>query len=335
MSADVASGRAAAVAVDAVIAIPCVEPNFLVRKCVAECVATCPGAEIVVVADRSGPGDSFEGAELVVTGFMNMAAKRNLVARQSSRTYLGLIDSDAYPDRGWMQSAIGVLEREPQVWMVGGPNVSPPGRPAQERYVGAAQRSFLVTGSYSFRKKRDSFSRDIDDLPSCNMILRRENYLSLGGMREDLYMYEDKELCAKVLAVKKRIRFSSEVVVFHKDRPLWLFAIQRLSWGASLWEGLRRSGFRLYLVLPTLAAAFFLSAPLAVVVPYYGFFYLAVLAVYFTLVAIEAVRHAGSASDILGTLLAIVIGNLGPGLGSLLGPLRLLPDTRKIYRNAK
>lgn len=327
------SGAALPARVDAVIAIPCIEPNPLVRKCVSECRTKCPGAEIVIVADRASGGEFCDEAELITTGFLTMAAKRNLVARRSARTYLGLIDSDAYPDHGWMQNAIRVLEGEPDVWLVGGPNISPPEETLSERYAGAAQRSVLVTGAYAFRKRNGSPARDTDDLPSCNMVMRRHDFLAIGGMREDLYMFEDKELCAKIRAAGKRIAFTPEVTVFHKDRPLRLFAIQRLSWGSSLWEGLRRSGFRLYLILPTLAVAFFLSLPLAWVVPFWGWLYLAVVVVYLTLVAVEAFRHAGSIAEVPGTLVAIVIGNLGPGLGSLLGPLRLLPDARKIYRN--
>jgi hypothetical protein len=327
--------RNPAAPVDAAIAIPCIAPNALVRKCVTECRKQCPGAEIYVVADRAEAGEDIAGAELVVTGFITMSAKRNLVARRSTRTYLGLIDSDAYPAPGWMQNAIRVLERRPEVWMVGGPNISPPDEPAVERCVGAAQRSFLVTGAYAFRKTPGARARDVDDLPSCNMVLRRADFLALGGMREDLYIYEDKEMCTKVIAAGRCVHFSPDVTVFHKDRSLRLFLFQRLAWGASLWRGLRASGFKVYLLLPSLMVGFLLSAPLALAVPYWGYLYLAVGGVYLATVAAEGMRHAGSAAEMPATMAAILVGNLGPGLGSWLGPLGLLPDARKIYRNTE
>jgi cellulose synthase/poly-beta-1,6-N-acetylglucosamine synthase-like glycosyltransferase len=212
-------------------------------KMVAECRAQCLGAEVYVLSDLQGACD---GADVIVTGPITMAAKRNKAAAVSTAQYLAFIDSDAFPTEGWLQSAIAILESQPDTLIVGGPNVSPPNELASERWVGRAQRSFLLTGAYAFRKTPGSAARYVDDLPSCNMVLRRTEFLAIGGMREDLYIYEDKELCAKVVGLGRKIYFSPAVTVFHQNRRLSSLAMQRVIWGAGVWQGIKRSGVRQY-----------------------------------------------------------------------------------------
>lgn len=179
------------VAVDAAIAIPCVDVNALVQKCVSECLYTCPGTEVYVMTNL--PPEQIEfgaGVTVVVTGPITMAAKRNQVALRSKRGYIALIDSDAYPEPGWLQYAIAAIEADPETWIIGEPNVPPPDQPLEELCVGAAQRCFLVTGSYAFRKQRAP-ARFTDDLPSCNMVMRLADHVGMAGMDESYYICDN------------------------------------------------------------------------------------------------------------------------------------------------
>lgn len=320
--------------VDATIVIPCIEINPLVLRCVSACRRHCPGAEICVVADEAEGLAPESGVTIVSTGDISIAAKRNLAARRSNRKYLACIDSDAYPEAGWLQAATEILERGPDIWIAGGPNVSPPDQPFMVAAVGGAQRSMMVTGHYAFRKCIRP-ARDTNDLASCNIVMRREQYVAMGGMNESLFAYEDKDLCARVVAMGKRIRYDPRVLVYHADRPLDLFLRQRLTWGATMWSfwSQNPSTTQLFLLAPAAAVLFFLSLPLAWVIPGWSMVYAFGLVAYVAAVFFEAWRVAPGIRAIPGVALAIVIGNLGPGLGAILGPLRLLPGLKKMYRN--
>jgi hypothetical protein len=81
------------------------------------------------------------------------------------------------------------------------------------------------------------------------------------------------------------------------------------------------------------AVLFFLTFPAVFIVPYWGYFYFGMLGLYLLLIGIEAVRKAEKPGDIFGVAAALVVGNIGPGVGSILGPLGILPELKSIYRN--
>ena len=323
---------------DAAIVIPAIEINPLVDRCIAECRADSPGADIILLLDTAPPeiggDDTYGGARVIVTGPVTISAKRNRGAEATDRTFLAFIDSDAYPAPGWLGNAIRELEKDPMLGICGGPNVSPPDARGSERYVGLAQKSVLVTGHLNFRKQKAA-ARYCDDLPSCNMVMRRADYLALGGMDESLYIYEDKDLCRKAVEAGKRILFTPDVLVFHRDRPLNLFINQRLVWGANIWTTAPRArrASDLVVFLPVTAVVFFLSGAVLLWLSIWGWVWGPVAGLYGALIAVETVRRAERPGDLPGLALALVIGNLGPGVGAVLGPLGLLPDQRRLYRN--
>jgi hypothetical protein len=58
-----------------------------------------------------------------------------------------------------------------------------------------------------------------------------------------------------------------------------------------------------------------------------------VLGVYLAGITMEAVRHAERATDIPALAAALVAGNLIPGIGTIFGFCRLIPDRKNLYRN--
>lgn len=323
---------------DAAIVIPAVEVNPLVDRCIAECHADSPGADIILLLDTAPPengGDNtYGGARVIVTGPVTISAKRNRGAEATDRPFLAFIDSDAYPAPGWLGNAIRELKADPDLGICGGPNISPPDARGSERYVGLAQKSVLVTGHLNFRKQAAA-ARYCDDLPSCNMVMRRADYLALGGMDDSLYIYEDKDLCRRVISSGKRILFTPDVLVYHRDRPLNLFVNQRLVWGANIWTTVKRARriSDAIIFLPLAAVVFFMSGLALPWLPVWGWVWGPVAGLYILLILAETLRRAERPSDVPGLALTLVIGNLGPGVGAVLGPLRLLPDQRRLYRN--
>src|SRR5206468_4084819 len=102
-------------------------------------------------------------------------------------------------------------------------------------------------------------ARLVEDLPSCNLVMRRREYLELGGMSEALFTAEDLDFCIRLRAqgrhiLKSRssavnsdldfcirlraqgrhILYSPDVLVYHKNRNLRGFLNQRLTYGACL-----------------------------------------------------------------------------------------------------
>lgn len=323
------------------IVVPAIAVDPLTERCVVECARLYPGVEIIVVVDDAERRAAIEPhARVIETGPITIGAKRNRAAALTSADHLAFIDSDAYPAPGWIEHATELLDADPAVTAVGGPNVSPPDQPAQQRWVGRAHDSLLVAGWWRFRRDPTAHARDVDALPSCNLVVRRRDYLTLDGMNEDLFTAEDTDFCRRLVAAGGRIRFSPAVLVFHKDRDLRGFAVQRFTFGVAMIPLLRhgRAPNAAYTAASAALAgfaAFVAAGPVVAVVgpPRWRRCWAVVLAAYVGAIGFEAIRLADRRSDTPGTALALVIGNLGPGYGALLEALGLVGDLRGVYRN--
>jgi len=276
----------------------------------------------------------FPSVRIVVSGAKTIAAKRNMGVRESGADVLAFIDSDAYPEEGWIQNAVRILAEDPSLGAVGGPNLPPPDQSRTETYVGQALKSPLVSGKWTYRKVIQP-ARIVYDLPSCNLVVRKAVYERLGGMDEALFTGEDMEFCARLVQSNFKILYTPEVIVYHKNRALGSFFLQRVTYGASVPDLIRR-GFRfdfLLLLLPAVFLLFLMSAPLGIIWTPWGWMYLGVCVVYLTGVLIEAIRHGKTVFDIPGTMVALIIGNVSPGLGTIAKLSGVLPDLRTIFRN--
>ena len=323
------------------IIIPTIEINTLTQKCVKECLAHCFGASIFVVVDfENDQVFPDKIVKIIVSGDSTIGAKRNLAARASSSKYLAFIDSDAFPMAGWLENALHILTNQENTWAVGGPNVSPLEESLSERYVGLSQKSILVAGFNNFRKQFKP-ARFCDDLPSCNLIIRREQFLEMGGMNEKLVAGEDMDFCHRLRKMGKQIYYSPDVVVYHKNRCLKNYILQRLTYGASVFELIELTGsknmyllcLRLLLIVPAATFLFFFSGFLIYWHPDWKNIYLPIVIIYTLLVLIEGVKYSEKFYDFPGVVLALIIGNLAPALGTLAKIARVLPDRKKIYKN--
>ena len=318
------------------IVIPCIFVDKLTKRCVLECRKKYPQAEIIVVVDYTNEGsrEISDDAMVLVSGKSTISAKRNMGVKQSSSRYIAFIDSDAYPADSWLEPAQKILAKNSDIATVGGPNIPPPEEPDTERYVGLALKSFFVSGSFNFRKFI-SPARYCDNLPSCNLIVRREEYLNMGGMDEKLYSSEDNDFCYQLRKSGKKIYFSPDVVVYHKNRSIKQFINQRLVYGATVWEllFLSKSILDCYMLAPFILVLFIASGPISFFFTPWLHVYLSVLAFYFLVLWLEAMRLSPSIADTWGTFWALLVGNLIPGVGTLGRLVGVMPDLSKIYKN--
>lgn len=334
----VAAGHAPDTVADRVaIVVICREWTHLTSRCVAACLRHYPGVEIDVVVDTPPTADVPAGVRLLQAERVSLGSKRNLAVRATRRPVVAFIDDDAYPQPGWLESAVGALESDATIGIVGGPTPAPPDDPVPSRAVDNALRSFLVTGHHCFAGP-SSAACDRDFVSSCNLVMRREDYARVGGMDEECFTGDDVVLCARVRRAGLRIRFVPAAVVHHSSRTLAGFAAQRVCRGYDELAVWRRSGLRqhlLYLVSAGFVLALAVVFPVAVWLRWVGIGgYLALVGVYLAVCCGEAWRTSHGLREVPGTLLAIWIGNLGPGVGMLLSLTGMPLDLHRWYRLA-
>jgi len=325
-----------------IIVIPCTDLNEYVieslRGCLALdfesfCVVLLPDGAVSLPPDLSGD----ERISIIVTGDLTIAAKRNIAIDNFRDTeYVALIDSDAYPEAGWLKNGISFLEQNQDVWAVGGPNITPPGEGLMQRVVGNAKQSFLVSGPLHFARKRSS-SRYCTNLHSCNLILPMLAFETLGGFDETLFSGEDRNLCDRIRARGRRIFFNQDVVVFHHNRQLGRpFINQCLAYGHGSIAINRKAGnrFNAMLFLPLIWAGILFGLVLTAIVGAASPL-LPILFVGVSLAAavVEAARWSRTWKEFPLTLGAILVCYAATTAGQCLALLGRELDLKRIYTN--
>jgi cellulose synthase/poly-beta-1,6-N-acetylglucosamine synthase-like glycosyltransferase len=322
------------------IIIPAIQWESFTEQCVQTCNHLYPNSAIIVVLNSlSGVPVELPETVKVLKAPTSIAGKRNIAAGIAKGEYIAFIDSDAYPHPDWLPEAIQSFSSDSAIAIVGGPNVSPPDQIPKRHMVGVVSRSWLVAGKWHFYKSLKSAARFCDNLPSCNMVMRRVDYLALGGMREELEVGEDTDLCARVLADSKKIYFNPKAVVFHFDRMPLDFLSQRLVRGAGIFihlfgKSAQKNQLYTYLLLqPVFVWLLLFSIPLGWLWDPWFTIVGVILLTYLMIIGIEAMRMSDRLAHFPFIFSLVLCGNLLPGLGFMLRAFRLLPPLSDIYRN--
>lgn len=204
------------------VVIACPAPSRYLEECLAGLAGqTMKPTEIIVLPDRPHPDYPWPpGLRVVPTGPVRPARKRNLGIREARGEIVAFIDDDAAPLENWIERALPYFS-SPEIGAVGGPAITPPREPPRAAAGGRVYANRLVSGKYRYRFLHDRV-RESDDLPSCNLLARRNALEAIGGFRTDYWPGEDTLLC---LALRRdlnlKIIYDPWVAVRHHRRALF------------------------------------------------------------------------------------------------------------------
>jgi len=180
--------------------------------------------EIILLPDKEIP-EAYQETELrsrhsvicIPTGTVSPAIKRDIGAEQCTGEYLAFIDDDAYPDSNWLAEAVPHL-RDDKTCAVGGPQVTPPEDSFWQKVSGAMFLSIL-NGKAADRYWPASQSYFVDDWPSVNLIVKKDDFLQLGGFDSSYWPGEDTKLCYDITqTLGKNILYIPTAIVYHHRR---------------------------------------------------------------------------------------------------------------------
>ncbi len=157
---------------------------------------------------------------------MTTGHKRQIALERARGEYVALIDDDAYPHPSWLRIAIGLMRSEAGISAVAGPTLTPPDDTELEQLGGLVYASPLVSGPHRWRYAITE-PADVDDAPSVNLVLRRDEALAVGLDSGDRWG-EDTLVCQGLLDRGGRIRYDPGAIVYHSRRPLWKAHLRQL-----------------------------------------------------------------------------------------------------------
>lgn len=200
------------------------ELNAYGRRCLERLVALLDAGEpleLIFVPDREELIEELDDRIRVVASGSDVTTghKRQVGLGLARGEYVALVDDDAYPHVSWLRIALAVLDGEESVAAVAGPTLTPPDDSELELLGGRVYASPLVSGPARWRYEMLS-SRDVDDAPSVNLIVRRSEAEAVGFDSEDRWG-EDTLFCEGLLRRGGRIRYEPAVIAYHSRRPLW------------------------------------------------------------------------------------------------------------------
>lgn len=165
---------------------------------------------------------------IIASGKTGPAQKRDMAMQYAIGNVFAFIDDDAYPRRDWLKNAVKWFEDD-TVGAVGGPAVTPDKVSLFERAGGYVLASPLCSGNY-IRRYVPAKQCEDDDIPSVNLIVRRDVFEAVKGFDSDYYPGEDTKLCLDITRkADKRIIYDPEVLVYHHRRPLFKKHLKQIS----------------------------------------------------------------------------------------------------------
>ena len=276
------------------VVIACPAPSAYLTECLnALEKQSYTNFEVVVLPDAEAQIDSNLNLQVIPTGKIRPAEKRNIGIAAAKGEVIAFLDDDAYPVPNWLKYAVKYFAN-PEVGGVGGPGETPPGDSFMAHAGGRVYANPLVSGNFRYRYVGDRIRSNVDDYPSCNLFVRKEILKKIGGYRTDFWPGEDTILCSDiVIGEKKRIVYDPWTVVYHHRRTLFSAHLRQIGRYA-LHRGyfakrFPATSFKLSYLMPSLFVIGVVAGiPLCFVHPLLKAVYLGTIGFYLTLTFISS-----------------------------------------------
>lgn len=300
------------------IIIPVKEINDYIREAIPyHMQLDYPDYEVLVFPDEATDEVfPYERVRVIPSGKTGPAQKRDLAMQYAHGDIFAFIDDDAWPRTDWLKNAAKELE-DPQVGAVGGPAVTAPGDSLLQAGSGKVYESFLCSGNYTYRYVPGK-RREDDDLPSVNLIVKREVFEEVHGFDSSFYPGEDTKLCMDIVNTGMKLIYSPDVLVFHHRRRLFREHLKQVTNYAKhrgyFVKKLPQTSLRPAYFIPTLFTLGLICGPLlSLCFPALWYIYAGALLLYL-LLAVCSLRGCRSARLFFVSMAGILATHIGYGI---------------------
>jgi succinoglycan biosynthesis protein ExoA len=206
--------------------------------------------------------------EIILARGQQPSVQRNTALRAAQGEIIYFLDDDSLTSPGNLRRALEHF-RDPQVQMVGGPNLCPPEAPLLEQVFALVLSSWIAFGPSRARYAKVGSVRATSEkeLILCNLLGRRESLLRHGGFNEALYPNEENALMDNLQNAGGKLLYDPELFVWRRPRrTLQAFAKMLLNYGRGRAEQFRTTptlGSLLNFVPPLFVLYLLVALPLS------------------------------------------------------------------------
>jgi cellulose synthase/poly-beta-1,6-N-acetylglucosamine synthase-like glycosyltransferase len=212
--------------------------------------------EILAVAAARALDYPADKLEIIVARGKQPSAQRNAAIKEAKSDLIYFLDDDSVAEPKNLRRIIGHFA-DPDVKIVGGPNICPADAPPLEQTFALVLGSWVAFGPSRARYAPVGTVRQTSEkeLILCNLVARREALLALGGFNEKLYPNEENALMDELQASGGKLLYDSQLIVRRRPRrTLKAFAKMLVTYGRGRAEQFRET--------PTLGSALNFAPPL-------------------------------------------------------------------------
>ena len=161
----------------------------------------------------------------LISSQLNPPAAYNLVLKTAEKEIIGLIDSDAKVEKGWLRKLVKHLD-DPKV-------AGASGTVETWNKDKLVPRAIGYELSYRYRRLPNTVER----VATMNLLLKKKVTMEIGGFDEALPTQYDTDIGARIANAGYRIAFDSEAICYHFHRPtLRTFFKQQYKYGQNTWK---------------------------------------------------------------------------------------------------
>lgn len=186
--------------------------------------------EIILLPDRK-TNQRLKKTKIIATWpKVGPADKRDIGARQAKGEILAFLDDDSYPDKNWLKNAVRIFEQDAKIAGVCGPSLTPPQNNLYQKASGYVWSTWLGSGGAGTYRCAAGKRREVDDFPTVNLLVRKKDFLVVGGFDSRFWPGEDTKLCHDlVYQLGKKIIYSPRVLVYHHRREIFVPHLRQIS----------------------------------------------------------------------------------------------------------
>jgi len=263
------------------IVIPVKSKNDYLIESINNCLKLdYPNFEILVL-----PDEYFEykdnKVKVISTGCIGPAEKRDLSIKYAKGEVLAFLDDDAYPKNDWLKNVATYFEDE-SISAVCGPAITPDDDSLIQKLSGEIYSSILASGGTVFRYKKTRKIIEVDDFPSVNFLIRKEDFKTIGGFDSTYWPGEDTKLCLDIINSGKKIIYDPNILVYHHRRK---------SFKKHLIQVFNYAYHRGYFVkkFPKNSAKLAYFVPSLFLLTYFSYFYFGIIMLYLILLIVNSI----------------------------------------------
>jgi len=257
------------------IIIPVKKVNDFIRKETVPALLeqTFKSFEIIVLPDKSTK-EKFSKTRIIASfPKTGPADKRDLGAREAKGEILAFLDDDSYPVNDWLEQAKVIFRESKRIAGVCGPALTPSINNIKQKASGFVWSTWLGSGGAGTYRCEIGRRREVDDYPTVNLLIRKDDFSKVGGFNCRYWPGEDTKLCLDLTQkLGKKIIYDPQVLVYHHRREVFGPHLKQISRYA-IHRGyfariLPKTSLRLGYLMPTLFTLGLFGGPVLVALAY-------------------------------------------------------------------